>query len=144
MNPIADRRRLLKRFFDARFVRFMIGGAVNTALSYIAYLALLAVADFRLAYSLAYVFGLVCGYLINAWWVFGSGTAARSALAYPAVYAAQYAAGLGLLHVLVEYAAVPKPIAPLLVLSVTVPLTYLLLSLVFPKRNRHDSLAKHQ
>lgn len=110
-----------------RFARFVVVGAANTAASYGIYLLLLLVVDYRLAYTIAYVAGLALGYWAHAKLVFGARLGARSAAAYLATYAAMYLASLLMLWVAVDLLGVPRPLAMLVALCVTVPTSYLLL-----------------
>jgi putative flippase GtrA len=110
-----------------QFARFVVVGAVNTAASYAVYLLLLPVVDYRLAYTIAYVGGLVGGYLAHARFVFGARPGARSAASYLATYGAMYLASLAVLHVVVDMLRVPKALGMLAALAVTVPASFVLL-----------------
>ena len=110
-----------------QFARFVFVGAVNTAASYLIYLLLLAVADYRVAYTIAYVAGLGGGYLAHARFVFGAGPGARSAAGYLATYGAMYLASLLVLYVVVDRLAVPKALGMLAALALTVPVSFVLL-----------------
>ena len=110
-----------------QFARFLLVGGGNTAASYAIYLLLLLVADYRLAYTIAYVAGLVFGYLMHARFVFDARPAVRSVVAYLATYAAMYLVSLLVLYVAVDRMSVPEPLGMLATLAVTVPLTFLLL-----------------
>lgn len=111
----------------SRFTRFVAVGAANTAFSYLAYLLLLQVIDYRLAYTVAYVLGLVTGYLANARIVFDASPGARSALGYVASYGVTYVVSLAVLWLAVDRAGFSRPLAMLAALAVAVPLSYLLL-----------------
>ena len=111
----------------SRFTRFVAVGAANTAFSYLAYLLLLLVIDYRLAYTVAYVLGLVTGYLANARIVFDASPGARSALGYVASYGVTYVVSLAVLWLAVDRAGFSRPLAMLAALAVAVPLSYLLL-----------------
>jgi putative flippase GtrA len=110
-----------------QFARFLVVGAANTAASYAIYLLLLLVIDYRVAYTLAFVAGLVGGYLAHARFVFGARPGARSAANYVATYGAMYLASLGVLYVVVDRLSVPKPLGMLAALAFTVPASFLLL-----------------
>ena len=96
-----------------RFARFVVVGAANTAVSYGVYLVLLLVIDYRVAYTVAYLAGLVFGYWAQARLVFRAPLGTRSAVAYVATYAAMYLASLFMLWVSVDLLGVPKPLAML-------------------------------
>jgi putative flippase GtrA len=117
-----------------RFARFLVVGGANTAFSYGVYLVALLVVDYRIAYTLAYVAGLVSGYFGHAHLVFGARPGTRSALAYLATYAAMYGVSLFVLYLAVDLAGVPKPVAMLVALLVTVPTSFLLMRRGFAKR----------
>jgi putative flippase GtrA len=111
--------------------RFLIAGLVNTGVSYVAYLLLLRVAPYRTAFTIAFLFGILFSYALQSRFVFRRQAGWRSFSRFPFVYVAQYLAGLGLVSLLVEWWAVPAWLAPLLVLAVTIPLTYVLTRAVF-------------
>jgi putative flippase GtrA len=110
-----------------QFARFVFVGAANTAASYVVYLLLLAVADYRVAYTIAYIAGLVGGYLAHARFVFGARPGARSAAGYLATYGAMYLASLLVLYVVVDRLRVPKALGMLAALALTVPVSFVLL-----------------
>lgn len=110
-----------------QFARYLAVGAANTAASYAVYLLLLLVADYRVAYTIAYVGGLVGGYLAHARFVFGARAGVRSAAGYLATYAAMYVASLALLAVAVDLLGVPKAFGMLAALAFTVPVSFVLL-----------------
>ena len=118
-----------------RFARFVVVGGANTAASYAIYVLLLFVVDYRVAYTVAYLAGLVFGYWAQARLVFQAPLGARSAVAYVATYAAMYLASLLMLWLAVDVLGVPKPLAMLVALCVTVPLSFLLLSRGFRSRS---------
>ncbi len=110
-----------------QFARFLAVGAANTAASYAIYLLLLLAADYRLAYTVAFVAGLVGGYLAHARFVFGARPGARSAASYLATYGAMYLVSLLVLYVAVDRLSVPKALGMLPSLAFTVPASFVLL-----------------
>ncbi|WP_373696686.1 GtrA family protein [Microvirga yunnanensis] len=103
----------------------MLGGAANTALSYAVFLLLQQFMKPTAAYSAAYVLGIVFSYLINTTFVFRQRRSVRSALKFPFVYIAQYFVGLAILSIL-TYFGLDSRIAMLVVIAVSVPLTFVL------------------
>ena len=124
-----------------QFARFLLVGGANTAASYAMYLLLLLVVDYRVAYSAAYIAGLVYGYLMHARFVFDARPAVRSATAYLAIYAAMYLVSLLVLYVAVDRLGVPKPLGMLAALAFTVPTSFLLMRLGF-RSSGEDSARK--
>ena len=118
-----------------RFARFIVVGAANTAASYLVYLALLQVIDYRVAYTAAYIAGLALGYWAHATFVFDARLGVRSALAYLVTYGAMYLLSLAVLAAAVDWIGIPKPAAMLAALCVTVPASFLLLRRGFRPRS---------
>lgn len=116
---------------QSRFFRFLVSGGVNTAVTYGIYLLLLPILAYQFSYSIAYVAGIVISYLLNRIFVFRSHRGVRSVLLFPLVYVVQYGFGLLLLWVLVDKLKLSAMIAPLAVILLTIPLTYLLTGIVF-------------
>jgi putative flippase GtrA len=77
------------------------------------------------AYSVAYVLGIASSYAINVIFVFQARGSLKTALKFPLVYAIQYVVGLAILSSLTHY-GVDSRLAMLLVIAVSVPLTFLL------------------
>jgi len=118
MSPAITRR--------AQFARYLIAGAVNTAVTY----ALLVVAmrwiGYLAAYTVIYALGIAFGYWLQSRFVFHVPLAWRAALRYPLVYLVQYAFGFVLLALLVDTVHVDKDLAALVVVIANVPLGFLL------------------
>lgn len=112
--------------FDHPFTRFLISGGINTGLTYLIYLALIPLMAYSLAYSVSYVTGIVIAYVINTRFVFQAKMQVKSALLYPLVYVVQYVAGVLLLVLLVENLGVDERLAPILIIILTTPLTFIL------------------
>jgi putative flippase GtrA len=119
-----------------QFARFLVVGTANTVASYLVYLVLLLVVDYRAAYTIAYAAGLASGYLMHARFVFGARPGARSAASFLVTNAAMYLASLLVLYVAVDRLAVPKALGMLAALAFTVPATFILLRLGFRSARR--------
>ena len=113
------------RSFSGEALRFVLAGAFNTAATYVLYLAALQLLPYRVAYTGAYAAGIVLSYALNTWLVFRVRWSWKRLMAYPLVYLLQYALGLLCLTLLVEYGWVSKELAPLAVIIITLPLTFL-------------------
>jgi putative flippase GtrA len=114
------------RSIDREFVRFIICGAVNTAASYVIYLALLVFVSYLFAYTISYILGIFTSYYLSARFAFRQKLRLSTALQYPAVYLFQYLFGVGLLYILVDWLGVGKRMAPVIVVLLAVPLTFLM------------------
>jgi len=112
------------RFSSGEPLRFLLAGGFNTAATYLVYLGALQVLPYRVAYTVSFAVGIVVGYAVSTWFVFNAPWSWRKMLAYPLVYLMQYGVGLLVLSLLVERGWVDKRLAPLLVVVVTLPLTF--------------------
>lgn len=126
------------------FPRYLIAGTLNTGLTYLLYLGLLLLMPYIWAYSLTYVAGIALGYALNARWVFKKAPSLRTATIYPLSYAFNYTLGVALLWVFVEIVDLPKEIAPLVVVAITVPLMYILTKAIFQGDMSHGEKIDHQ
>lgn len=111
-------------------LRFLISGAINTAVTYAVYLVLLGYLDYRSAYGVAFLSGIVFSYALNVRFVFRVRPNWRSAVLFPLVYVIQYLVGLGVLQLAVERFAIPREYALLASIAVSIPLTFALTRLL--------------
>jgi putative flippase GtrA len=130
-TPRESRRALVRRIAS-----FVIGGALNTGVTYLIYLTLHLVLSYQVAYLLAYAAGVVFSYVFNSSIVFHRSMSWRGLLAFPAVYVVQYLVSAGVLALFVESFGVPAWWAPLLVSFLMLPLTYSLMRFVLKRFNR--------
>lgn len=107
-------------------LRFLIGGGINTLLSYFLYLTILFFLPYMAAYTLAYFLGIIFSYAINTWWVFRQPWSWFKLFQFPLVYITQYLIGIGLLYGLVTVLEVSQQLAPLIAILLTLPLTFLM------------------
>ena len=119
--------------------RFLVSGSLNTGVSWLLYLCLLALAvPYTVAYSIAFAFGIVFTYYLNTRWVFKVAMSWQTFLQYPLVYVVQYGLGLGLMYVLVSVLGIPKKPAPLLVTVLSIPVTFVLSRLILKRTPGQD------
>lgn len=126
-----------------RFLRFIISGGLNTIVTYALYLGLLIVLPYHLSYTVAYLSGIGMAYALNRFFVFEGHKGLQSVVALPFIYMAQYLLGIALMWVCVERFGITEAVAPLLVIGLSLPLTYFLSRLAFMgKRERSCPLQK--
>ena len=118
------------RFIDSHFIRFIIVGAMNTAIGYGLYCALLLMFPYFLAYGISYVVGIGISYVLNCTFVFQTRLSLRGALQFPLVYVVQYALGTVLLWLFVTRWKLDPRIAALLVVAFSVPITFVAIRFV--------------
>ena len=106
--------------------RFIVWGVIRTGLAFMIYVCLLWLCPYGVAYTISYAAGIFISYWLNAIFVFQEPLRISRALQYPVVYLVQYPLGLGLLFLLVEVAHISRIVAPLLIVVLTLPITFLL------------------
>lgn len=116
----------MKALAGSRFLRFLVMGGVNTAVTYGIFLLCHVWLGHQLSYAIAYVCGIVLSYFLNAAVVFRATVSWRSFFLYPLVYVAQYLAGAAVLELAVRAWGIPSQLAPLVAIAATIPLTFVL------------------
>lgn len=114
-------------------LRFLVTGSINTLASWLVYLTLNKVMPYTLAYTGAYAFGTVFTYYLNTRWVFRVPMSWKTFLQFPSVYVVQYGLGVMLVWGLVETWPVLEPVAPLVVVLGTLPVTFLMSRFILKK-----------
>lgn len=109
-----------------RWARFAAGGLFNTAATYLIYLGLIRFIPYQAAYLVAYALGILIAYVLNSILVFRVPLSLGRFSTYPLVYVVQYVIAAGLLAVAIEFLHLSEVIAPLAVLVIMVPLSYVL------------------
>jgi putative flippase GtrA len=108
----------------AQFARFLVAGAINTAVTYALYVALLRPLGYAIAYAVAYACGIAISYVLNARFVFHAPLRLADFLRFPIVYVVQYLLSAAGLWLLVEHAGVPAQWALAVVIAITVPVVF--------------------
>jgi|GEM_PF-688989 len=108
------------------WLRFVVGGGINTAVTYLVYLGLSLFLSYQSAFLFAYVLGIVIAYGINSRFVFRVPLSFRRFFAYPLAYLLQYGLSAVLLEICVEHFRVSEKLAPLLVTIVMIPPSYII------------------
>ncbi|ARP84092.1 hypothetical protein CAL12_26935 [Bordetella genomosp. 8] len=121
----------------SQFLRFLVGGGINTAVTYVLFLALASFMRTSVAYTITYVFGIALSYAINILLVFRRRPSVATAAMYPAVYGLQYLYGLLMLSFLIDRVGMTKQVAMLVVIVTSIPLTFAATRLLLRKRDNH-------
>jgi putative flippase GtrA len=124
--PERWRERSVARRSWIEVVLFMVAGAVNTVVTYALYLVLLLVLEYRIAFTIAFVGGILLAYTLNVFFVFRTRWSFAKLLGYPLIYLVQYGLGLGLLWIEVALFDVDRQLAPLVNALLLVPVTFAL------------------
>ena len=118
-------------------LRFVFWNGINTLLGYCVYALLLLALPYLIAYSVAYVFGIVLSFLVNSKLVFNRSLTWGNAAKYPLVYIVQYLLGVVSMYLLVQRIGLNKLIAPAVVVLITIPVTYFLTKAILHGKREH-------
>lgn len=124
----------LDYFLKEEFGRFLVAGAINTALSFSLYLIFNLFFHYQLAYWLAFFLGILFSFWVNSRWVFRAAMNWKTFLAFPLVYLFQYFFGAVLLHILVEILGISEWTSPIVVIVCSVPVTFLMSRFVLKRK----------
>ena len=113
-----------------------IGGGVNTIFTYGLFLALNLVSSYRVAFTASYVIGIVFAYYYNSLVAFKRPLSLKKFIQFPLVYLVQYLLSIGLLEIFVQALKVDDNLAPIFVLIIVTPVTYLLSKWILKGKNR--------
>ncbi len=122
-----------------RFVRFLLTGGLNTAVTYGVYLLLLGAIGYRWAYIASFVFGIGLSYAMLRWFVFQNAGRKHAWALVAATQLGQFVVGLAVVELWVAVLGWPQALAALASVAVCVPLTYAVHRWVF----RPERGAKH-
>lgn len=112
--------------------RFLIGGGVNTAISYFSYLFFLLFANYQIAYALSWVVGLLIIVIFYPSKVFvGSQNSWKKIALLIGQYVLVFFCGLQCLKALVVYADISEQLAALFTMAFTTILNFLLMRLLY-------------
>ena len=116
---------VLRPFFSAEFIRFLISGATVTAVAIAIYqIALFFVKEYA-AFAICFIIGNVYSAWINSRFTFGSRlTAARLAL-YLLAATGLWLLGNAVLYVIVEHLGIHERLAIFVLIPIMVPLNFL-------------------
>jgi len=114
------------RFINGELCRFIFWGGVNTLAGYLIYAFLLLFLPYLFSYTIAFITSVFISYILNSKFVFNQELKLSKAIKYPVVYLTQYLLGAMSLYILVQVLRVNKLLAPMFVIVLTIPVTYLL------------------
>jgi len=117
-----------------QFIKFIGVGGLNTIITYLFYLLLLPLFDYTISYTITYIFGIGFSYWLNLKFVFYENSSVRKIIIFPLVYVIQYIIGIAVLYFAVDYFKLPKELGPLLIIVLTIPVTFILSKKILTKR----------
>ena len=135
---MADVRQLIKNLWQKHkeVLLWALGGGANTALTYGLYLLFNLVLQYQIAFTASFVIGIIFAYFYNSMVVFKTPFSMKKFVQFPVVYLVQYLLSIGLLSVFVQTLGVSEKLAPIFVLIIVTPVTYLLSKLILKGKNQ--------
>jgi putative flippase GtrA len=103
---------------------FLISGSINTLVTFLLYEKLLAFLNYRLAYTISFVVGIIFAFFFNASFVFKVRVIWKKLPIYSIMYLGQYLIGLFLLDRFIEYFELSHSLALFTVICITTPLAF--------------------
>ena len=115
-------------------IRFLIGGGLNTAISYFAYLFFLLFTSYQMAYALSWLVGLLIIVVFYPSKIFvGSKNSWKKTVLLIAQYVLVFFCGLQCLKALVLYVGISEQLAALFTMALTTIFNFLLMRLLYRK-----------
>lgn len=114
------------------FVRFVMVGIFATALHYGLYFVLQRVINVNIAYTLGYALSFIANFYLTAYFTFGRKPSWRKAFGFGGAHLCSYLLHMGLLNLSLD--GIPKPLAPIPVFAIAIPVNFLLVRFVFKRK----------
>ena len=115
------------------FLRFVLVGVFATALHYGIYFLLQKFINVNIAYTLGYAFSFIANFYLTAYFTFGRKPSWRKAFGFGGAHLCSYLLHMGLLN-LSLWMGIPKPLAPIPVFAIAIPVNFLLVRFVFKRK----------
>ena len=115
------------------FVRFVMVGIFATALHYGLYFVLQWVIKVNIAYTLGYALSFIANFYLTAYFTFGRKPSWRKAFGFVGAQLCSYLLHMGLLNLSLRM-GIPKPLAPIPVFAIAIPVNFLLVRFVFKRK----------
>ncbi len=112
---------------------FLLMGAISTFVMFEIYVVLNRFMHYQLSYLIAYVVTVFLSYYLNSRFVFKSKMSWQTFLRFPVVYIVQYAGSALGLEILVRF-GFSVTFAPILMIMLMIPITFLLSRFILVKK----------
>jgi putative flippase GtrA len=117
---------LLKKFIKIKIIKFTIFGSITTIATYLCYLLLLNILSYKKAYIFTYLLGIILSFFLNGKFVFNKSLSLKKILIYTLIYISQIIAYFFILIYFVQILKIDEKIAPLLIILLLLPVSYLI------------------
>jgi putative flippase GtrA len=118
-----------------QFFRFVVVGILATALHYGVYYLLQRFIYVNVAYTLGYVVSFVANFYLTAYFTFARRPSWRKAFGFGGAHLVNYLLHIVLLNLFLAM-GISKPLAPLPVFAIAIPVNFLLVRYVFTRTKR--------
>ena len=115
------------------FIRFIMVGVFATALHYGLYFIFQRFINVNIAYSIGYILSFIANFYLTALFTFGKKPSWRKAFGFGGAHLCSYLLHMGLLN-LSLWMGIPKPLAPIPVFAIAIPVNFLLVRFVFKRK----------
>ena len=112
------------------FVRFAIVGIIATAIHYGVYYILQWFIYVNIAYTIGYIVSFIANFHLSAYFTFGRKPSWGKALGFGGAHLFNYLLHIGLLNFFL-WLGLSRPLAPIPVFSIAIPVNFLLVRFVF-------------
>lgn len=124
-------KKLISQSIKKQLLGFVITGLLSTLVMFILYVSLYQFINFQYAYLIAYIISVIALYFMNSI-VFKRSKSLHTFLRFPLIYLFQYLVGAVSLEFIV-WLGFSVTFAPLLIIIVLLPITFLLNRIVFSR-----------
>lgn len=115
------------------FARFVMVGVCATALHYGLYRLLQPFINVNIAYTVGYLLSFIANFYLTAYFTFGRKPSWRKAFGFGGAHLVNYLLHIGLLNLFLGL-GVSKPLAPVPVFAIVIPVNFLLVRFVFKRK----------
>lgn len=124
---------LILKQLNLEFIRYIICGLLNAALSYIIYVLLNLIINYQISYFITYITGIVISFYLNSKYTFFEKITMPKLLQFSALYLFYYFFSAFLLWFFIEQYHFSKYITPLAVAGISMPVIFLMNRLVIKR-----------
>ncbi|WP_418696351.1 GtrA family protein [Bacteroides sp.] len=117
------------------FIRFAIVGVAATALHYGLYFMLQQAVNVNVAYSIGYIVSFIANFYLTAFFTFRKKPSWKKAIGFGGAHLVNYLLHMGLLNLFL-WLGLSKPLAPVPVFAIAIPVNFLLVRFVFKYKGR--------
>jgi putative flippase GtrA len=110
--------------------KFILVGLINSVLTYLIYVALNLIFDYRISYFISFVSGILLSAYFNGRIVFNTKILPKTVLIYSIFYFISFAISYFLLTLFIENLGISKLFAPIFILIIMVPFNFIFARLI--------------